>query len=113
MESRTETDLGTFPPVVWKHKHTHTVIHLLLTNSSDNAAEFSINALIIHSDYASVKTKTFLSPLLSHIFFQKKDPIRNCDDLFEIQCLQQAGFSSEHSLGRASEARSWHHKEAA
>lgn len=73
------------PPVIWKHKHTHTLIHLLLKmNSSDHAAEFSINFLIIHPDCASMKTKTFLSPLLSHIFFPKKDPVRNYYDLLEI-----------------------------
>ena len=31
-----------------------------------------------------MKTKTFLSPLLSHIFFPKKDPVRNYYDLLEI-----------------------------
>lgn len=71
LEPLTETQTQELPPIIWKHKHTHTLLHLLLTNSSDNIAEFSIN-LIIHSDYALVKTKTFLSSLLSHIFLQKK-----------------------------------------
>lgn len=84
MEPLTETQIQKLPPVIWNHKHTHTVIHLLLTNSSDNGAEFSINFLIIHSDGASVKTKTFLSLLLSHTFLQKKDSVRNYCDLLEI-----------------------------
>ena len=84
IEPLTEIQTQELPPVVWKAKHTHVLIHLLLTNSSDNAAEFSISFLIIHADCASVKTKTFLSPLLSHIFFQKKDLVRNYYDLLEI-----------------------------
>lgn len=84
MEPLTETETQELPPVIWKHKHTHTLTHLLLTNSSDNGAEFSINFFIIHFDCASVKTKTFLSPLLSHIFLPKEDPVRNYSDLLTI-----------------------------
>lgn len=83
MKPLTETEIQELPPVFWKYKHTHNITHLLLTNGSDNAAEFSINFLIIHSDCASVETKTFLSPLLSHIFLQKKDAVRNYHDLLE------------------------------
>lgn len=88
MELITETQTQELPPVVWKHKHTHTLIHLLLTNSADNGAEFSIDFLIIPSDCASVKTKTFLSPLLSHISLQKEilsETIMTCYK--EIYCF--------------------------
>ena len=107
MEPFRDTQTRERLPLVWKHKRTHILIHLLLTNGSDNAAEFSINFLIIHSNCASVKTKTLLSPLLSHIFFQNRDPVRNYYDLLEIQSFQQGRCYSEHSPRRAFQARKW------
>lgn len=104
--SRRNTDFrtSTCHPEAQIHPH---LIHLLLTNSSDNSAELGINFLITHSYRASVKTKTFLSPCCLTFSFKSKT-IRNCCDL-----LANPGLFSKLGAAQSTAQEGFKHKKLA